>query len=106
LDDVSAELERVENVRAAMTGKRPKKASGRRPYGSGGGSGYKPSAENLARVEKIKAWAEGRGEFRGGDIADVIGVSPQRVGPILAGMVRRGELAANGAGKDRRYALA
>lgn len=103
LEDVSAELDRVEAVRAAMTGKTTKKPTRRRSYGSGG---YQLTDEAKARVEKITEWAKDRGEFQGGDAAEAIGMNPQRIGPIIAGMVRRGELTANGAGKARRYTLA
>lgn len=103
LDEVTAELERVETVRAAMTGK-PAKKPARRAYGSG--TGYKLPEEAKERVEKIKAWARDRGEFQGGEAAEVADLSPQRVGPILAGMVRRGELNAHGEGRERRYTLA
>lgn len=103
LDGVSAELERVEAVRAAMMGK-PAKKPVRRAYGSG--ATYKLSDEAKERVERIKAWAKDRDGFRGGEAASVLDVPPQRVGPILAGMVRRGELIADGKGNGRRYSLA
>jgi hypothetical protein len=90
--DVDAELERVEAVRAAMVGQR--KPARRRPATSPSTSHARTPAHE--RVERILAWARertnGEREFVGADVADMLGVGTQGVGPVLAGMHRRGEL--------------
>jgi hypothetical protein len=72
-------------VRAAMFGRNPRRPSStaREP---------RKEAKRNARVEKIIGWAREHGrEFTGHEVADTLGVGVQGVGPILAGMVRRGE---------------
>jgi hypothetical protein len=83
---VDDELQRVESVRAAMFGKNPKRPSSaaREP---------RKEAKKNARVERIIEWARERNdEFTGKEAADVLGMPYQGIGPVLAGMARRGEL--------------
>lgn len=98
LADVEDELRRVEAVRAAMTGKP------RRVPVSGTPRKAQRSARQDDRVKKITAWARERGEeFRGQDAAPVVGMEPRGVGPILAGMARRGELNVREDGRGHRF---
>jgi len=98
LADVEAELHRVEAVRAAMTGK-PKpapSASRSRP----------PRDAAKVKVDAILEWGRERDEFTGREAAEQIGVKPQGVGPILAGMVRREEVHVRVREGERIYTVA
>lgn len=82
LGDVEAELHRIEAVRAAMTGGKP--AAKKKPE-------KRPTMEE--RTKQIIAWAQERGDdFTVPDAGQFLGMKNQGVGPILAGMVKRGEL--------------
>lgn len=100
LSEVEAELHRVETVRAAMAGKS-------KPVPK-----YKANASKGAeKVARITAWAKDRdGEWTSTDAGEALGVSAQGLGPVLAGMVRRGEAKVreveDDAGKRRLYTLA
>jgi DNA-binding MarR family transcriptional regulator len=49
-------------------------------------------SKKSARVEAVTTWARERGgEFTGAEAAEALGMKQQGVGPVLAGMVRRGE---------------
>jgi hypothetical protein len=99
---VDEELARVESVRAAMVGKNP-----RRP--SSTAREARKGSKKTARVEAITTWARERGgEFTGIEVAEVLGMTHQGIGPILAGMARRGELTVRDdtATGRRVYALA
>ena len=57
------------------------------------------------RNERLLVWARNHGEeFRGGQAADALGVKVQGIGPVLAAMVRKGELKMNYHGSTRMYA--
>lgn len=90
LADVQAELHRIESVRAAMVGE-PRRGRERGRTGSRSG-GYKPSKEAQAKIKRVQGFAAEREEFAGSEVAELLGVNSQGVGPLLAGMVRRGEL--------------
>lgn len=101
LQEVQAELQRVETVRTAMTGKaaKPKVPA------------YKAQASRGAeKVAKIKEWAKDRdGEWTTADAGEALGLSAQGLGPVLAGMVRRNEARVreveDDGGTRRLYAL-
>jgi hypothetical protein len=82
---VDEELARVESVRAAMVGRNP-----RRPTSTSREA--RKVSKKSARVEAVTTWARERGgEFTGAEAAEALGMKQQGVGPVLAGMVRRGE---------------
>lgn len=57
------------------------------------------------RNERLLTWARGHGnEFRGGEAADALGVKVQGIGPVLASLVRSGDLTMNMHGSTRMYA--
>jgi cell pole-organizing protein PopZ len=102
LAEVDEELRRIEAVRAAMTGRNAYRPSSASREG-------RKRASQAARVEKITEWARERGgEFTGREAAQVLGMSHQGVGPIMAGMVRRGEATARDdtASGQRFYSVA
>jgi hypothetical protein len=89
---VEAELQRVEGVRTAMLGRpvRRKAATASPTSTATVRARDKEAAAN--RVERIKEYARANGgTFTGRAAADHIGMAFQGVGPVLAGMVRRGE---------------
>lgn len=88
-DAVAADLERVEAVRAAMVGKaRPSR--GRPARGSGATERRQTATQE--RVAKIADYARANGgSFTARAAADAVGTPYQGIGPVLAGMVRRGE---------------
>jgi hypothetical protein len=91
-DEVAAELERVEAVRAAMVGK-PKPARRGRPKAAPAAAPTTKGIQGQERVRRITAYARDHGgTFTGRDAAEAIGVPYQGIGPVLAGMVRRGEV--------------
>lgn len=97
-NEVQAELERVEVVRAAMLGKA-------KPARKGGGA--RPGVANANDKSKaIAEWARERGDFTGKDAAEFLGIKTQGVGPVLAGMVRRGEATVREEDGSRIYTLA
>lgn len=103
LSDVEAELHRVEAVRAAMASGGTAKAKRTGPPSAG----YKPAPEVVEKMERTLTWARERGEeFTGNDAAEFLGVNPQGVGPMLAGMARRGHLAVRKVGSSRLYSVA
>lgn len=108
---VAVELERVEAVRAAMMGK-PKPSPRRAAKGAPTSKGTREeaAAQSRERVERIRAFARANGgSFTGRQAADAIGMAFQGVGPVLAGMVRRGEATvaeAEQEGGPRIYTLA
>jgi hypothetical protein len=87
LADVEAELRKVEKVRAAMADKSPARTVR-------SGSGTKKDREHAkARVATVIRYAKANGgSFTAAQAAEAIGTEPRGVGPILAGMVRRGEV--------------
>lgn len=108
LADVDAQLDRVEAVRSAMVGHRkpsaPRTPGGRR---RSSGEGRKETASQR-RVAKVLAWARhreanGQPEFMGADMAEMLEVNVQGVGPVLAGMVRRKELTVREDGHAKRF---
>jgi hypothetical protein len=97
LAEVEAELARIDAARTAMA-KQPGRP-GRRA---------ERQATTGARARAIAKWARERGgEFTAREAANAAGTTPNRVGPVLAGMLRRGEATVreddNG---RRRYTLA
>jgi hypothetical protein len=90
---VEAELQRVEGVRTAMLGKPARRRSPTTAAPSSTATVRERDKEASAdRVEKIKDYARANGgTFTGRAAADHIGMAFQGVGPVLAGMVRRGE---------------
>lgn len=59
------------------------------------------------RNERLLSWARGYGkEFRGKQAADVLGVKVQGIGPVLASMVRKGDLTVSYHGNTRMYVTA
>src|SRR4051794_6265451 len=103
LADVDAELERIARVKAAMLGKPTRRvpASGARTA-----AGHKRYGEAAARIEenirRVIEFAQGRNgdSFTAGEVADELGLSRQGIGPMLLGMVRRGELEGGLQGED------
>jgi hypothetical protein len=108
-DAVAGELERVEAVRAAMLGK-PKPARRGRPKAAPA-TPADPINQDAARRERLEAVREFArsvgGTFTGKDAADALGLPYQGLGPMLAGMVRRGEATVTGPNQDgqRVYTL-
>lgn len=87
-DALAAELERIDAVRTAMVG-RPVKTK-RAAAKAAPVAQPEASAE---RVRKILEYARGNGgDFTGRDAAEAVGMRYQGIGPVLAGMVRRGEV--------------
>lgn len=91
--EVESELQRVEGVRSAILGKPPRRNK----------PGPKPSATTTVRerdsaavaerVQRVKDYARANGgKMTGRAAADSMGVPFQGMGPLLAGMVRRGEM--------------
>lgn len=97
LAEVDDELRRIEAVRAAMTGKP------RRMPVSGASRNSQRAGRSNARTEKIREWARGREEFTGHDVAQLLNMETRGVGPILAGMARRGELTVREDSSNHRY---
>ena len=63
--------------------------------------------ESNLRTERLLTWARSHGEeFRGQQAADMLGVKVQGIGPVLASMVRRGDLKMAYHGSTRMYAAA
>lgn len=88
---VEAELQRVEGVRTAMLGRPTRRKPGPKPTTTPGTRERKSTAA-ADRVERIKEYARANGgTFTGRAAAEEIGMAFQGVGPVLAGMVRRGE---------------
>jgi hypothetical protein len=57
--------------------------------------------------ERLLLWAREHGEeFKGGAAASAMGVSGQGIGPVLASMVRSGDLTVSVHGSKRVYAAA
>jgi len=104
-DAIAMELERVENTRAAMLGKPKRRAVKEYPPRTTPRAGEKDAARR--RVERITEYmAEQAGPVDGRQVADFLEMPYQGVGPIMAGMVRRGEATVT-VGQDRinRYTL-
>lgn len=104
LADIDAQIERIETIRAAMVGHRKPSAPRRKPSST---EGRKQTA-SARRVERVLDWvrtrtANGEPEFKGADMAEFLEVNVQGVGPILAGMVRRGELTVREDGHANRF---
>lgn len=103
LAEVDAELDRVEAVRAAMVGQRKPLAPRQTRRHRASTEGRKETASQR-RVDRIMTWAKARdGEFTGADVAAMLEVNVQGVGPVLAGMVRREELQVREDGHARRF---
>ena len=93
---IGAELERVEGVRTAMLGKNRRNKPGPKPAALSSANGLtkreRDAAASVERVRKITDYAAGNGgKFTGREAADAIGIAFQGAGPVLSGMVRRGE---------------
>jgi hypothetical protein len=89
---VEAELQRVEGVRTAMLGRPARRKPGPKPSTKPGTTRERKSTAAADRVERIREYARANGgTFTGREVADEIGMAFQGVGPVLAGMVRRGE---------------
>jgi hypothetical protein len=92
---IGVELERVEGVRTAMLGKSRRNKPGPKS-GVSSAAGLtkreRDAAASAERVRKIIDYAAGNGgKFTGREAADAIGIAFQGAGPVLSGMVRRGE---------------
>lgn len=95
---VEAELSRIETARATLADKRPRN----RP-----GSDRRRNQTASDRVRRIAAYArEQGGVFTARGAADALGITTHSVGPVLAGMVKRGEATVREDGDGRRYTLA
>jgi hypothetical protein len=93
LGEVESELHRIEAVRSAMTGGKPAKKP------RAGGREKRPTMEE--RSAQIIAWARERGDdFTVTEAAQFLGMKNQGIGPILAGMAKRGELAVRESADD------
>lgn len=101
LSEVETELEKIEHVRSIMVGGNRSTPKGR---GRSTAARTRDRERTNRRVERILEWAEARGgEFQGGDVAEFLDVNVQAVGPILAGMVRRGEATVREDGHAHRH---
>jgi hypothetical protein len=103
LAEVEDELERVEKVRSIMAGGSDNRST---PKGRGRSTSVRvrERTRTTHRVERILAWARERGgEFTGREVAEFLDVNVQSVGPILAGMVRRGEATFREDGHAHRF---
>lgn len=92
LDDVSSELDRLANVKAAMLGKPTKKVRTTRAEPSKAGPTTPAAQEKVRAIIGLARERDGE-PFTGAQAAERLGINAQGVGPVLAGMVRRGELA-------------
>jgi hypothetical protein len=102
---VDEELARVESVRAAMLGKATPRGPGRPRKAPGESTSRKQTRERAERIIQYARTRPGE-EFTGREAADAMGISWQGVGPTLAGMARRGELAVrDDDGGQRLYRL-
>lgn len=104
LADVERDLENVEKARVALSGGTPKSTS------KGSRNRIRPEESRrrqIERLEKIRAWVteRGGGEFYSHEAAEVLGVEPMRMGPIMAGLVQRGEATVRDDGDRRVYSL-
>jgi hypothetical protein len=104
LADVDAQLERIESIRSAMVGHRTPRAPRRAPASTEG----RKDGRSQRRVERILQWARereaaGQSEFQGRDVATFLEVNVQGVGPILAGMRRRGQVNVREDGHANRF---
>jgi predicted ArsR family transcriptional regulator len=61
---------------------------------------------NADRATQLQQYAREHGEFTGGEAAALLGVKPQGIGPVLAALVRSGDLIVNYHGSKRLYAAA
>jgi|1185.fasta_scaffold01888_4 hypothetical protein len=90
--EVETELQRVEGVRSAILGKPPRRKSATAAPSSTATVRERDKAASNERVANIKNYARANGgKFIGREAADHIGMAFQGIGPVLAGMVRRGE---------------
>lgn len=103
LADVERDLENVETARAALSGGASK--SKRIRNRTSPAESHRLQTE---RLEKLQAWARERhkDEFLANEAAEVLGVEPMRMGPIMAGFLRRGEATVRDDGGQRVYSLA
>lgn len=107
LQAVERELDRIANVRAAMMGQ-PLRVAKRGRTTTGGPHPYKqPSATAHAVAQILEHLKANGGMITGREAADLVNRPPQGVGPMLTGMVRRGELEVGLAddGETRAYQL-
>jgi len=111
-DEIATEIERVEGVRAAITGRPVRRKAGRRGASAPGEATTtqtvreRDQAAAAERIRKITEYARERGgEFTGRQAAEAIGMPFQGVGPVLAGMVRRGEATVDEVDGTRVYTL-
>jgi hypothetical protein len=90
--EVESELQRVEGVRSAILGKPPRRKAPTAAPSSTATVRERDKVASSERVAKIRDFARANGgKFTGREAADHIGMAFQGVGPVLAGMVRRGE---------------
>lgn len=86
LQEIQGELDRLRSVKAAILGKPPSSAA--RPY-TRSRSQRKESKEKIDAF--VSALSNGQ-KFSARDLSETIDTDMRGVGPILAGMVRRGEV--------------
>lgn len=87
LRDTQGELERLQSVKAAILGK-PTPTTARQPFAG-------VQAKTKQNREKVTAFVAGLSNgatFSARDLAGAIDADLRGVGPILAGMVRRGDV--------------
>jgi hypothetical protein len=92
LADVEGELAKLAAVREAMMGKPVRKKAA--------------SAGAKDKAAAIAAWATDKGTFTAGQAADALEIKRQGIGPVLAGMIRRGEATVDDSNGERVYSLA
>jgi hypothetical protein len=102
LADVDRDLENVEKARVALSGGTSKPRSER--------SRIPPEQSRrlqAERLEKMRTWVgeRGGGEFYSHEAAEILDVEPMRMGPIMAGFLRRGEVTMREDGGRRVYSL-
>jgi len=87
LAGVDAELEKLQAVKAAIHGKPAPVSSASRVRNP-----RSKTEENRAKVQAYVAGLDNGRSFAARELADAIDVTYQGIGPILSGMVRRGEI--------------
>lgn len=96
LESISAELERLASVKAAMLGQAVRPTKRRRGGASTPGPSPKAGSvrtEKQQRQERVLAWAREQAEpFSGSDVSEALDLPLNGTGPVLAAMARAGLL--------------
>jgi hypothetical protein len=110
MGDVQTELERVEAVKAAASGRpEAKRQRGRRSPArpSGGAAGYRSSPAVQARKDAVAAFAREHSDgFATSEVAAALDEDARGLGPLLSYMQKDGTLTSTGDGSNKRWHIA